>query len=201
VLFLETHLDPAPSSTRSEIRFIREFLENFGNVQLVVERVHSRADLEKFLEQARHRPKPRVVHIVSHGSRFHEHPRLFLSHDESVDLGTKKDLRLFEDLGVEVLFLSCCLLGGDRRMMHELLETSGVLAVVSYATAVSDYQAFITESLFYHLAYGTYKGKPSDLSFREIYERLRFALDYLGIDDHKRPLVDPMLEAAFADES
>jgi len=201
ILFLETHLDPSPSSTRSEIRFMRELLENFQDVELVIERVHSRADLETFLGHARVRPQPRVVHIVSHGSRQHHHPQLVLSAEEAVDLDRKGDLRLFQDLNVEVLFLSCCLLGGDRDLMRRLLETSGVLAVLSYAGAVTDYQAFITESLFYHLAYGTYKGKRSDLSFREVYERLKFALDYLGIDDHKRPLVDPMLEAVFADES
>jgi hypothetical protein len=54
-MLLETNLDPALDSVRSEIRFMRELLGNFDGVELVAGEVRSRADLEKFLWIARTR--------------------------------------------------------------------------------------------------------------------------------------------------
>lgn len=58
----------------------------------------------------------------------------------------------------------------------------------------------MTESLFYHLAYGYVRGRRSDLLLREVFEKLKFALDYLGIDPGPRPLDQPLIAAVFADE-
>ena len=41
VLFLETQLDEDIASTRSEIRFMREFLANFPWLELIAKEAHS----------------------------------------------------------------------------------------------------------------------------------------------------------------
>ena len=64
---------------------------------------------------------------------------------------------------------------------------------------MSDYEAFLTESLFYHLAYGYVRGRRSDLAFIEVYQKLIFALDQLGIDPGRHPLAEPLLRGVFAE--
>jgi hypothetical protein len=199
VMFLETQLDRSPTSQRSEIRFIRELLETFGSVQLIAKEVHSREDLEKFLDVAREDPLIKAVHIVAHGEREGHECALVLTADEIVDLRERDNRNLFRRLDVESLFFSACNLGGDLGLMRKILEVSGADAVFSYARTVDDYEAFLTESLFYHLAYGHVRGRRSDMSFVEVFERLRFALDYLEIDPSRRSLADPLLAAVFAE--
>jgi hypothetical protein len=197
-MFLETQLDASLASERSEIRFIREFLSNFGPVELVAKEVHSRADLEKFLNHARAEHRIQAVQIVSHGGGKTHPSSIVLTEDEIVDLRRKEGWRLFEDLAVEIIFLSCCRLGQDRALMQRVLDISGALAVFSYTRDVDDYQAFITESLFYHLAYGFVRGGRSNLLLEEVFEKLKFSLDYLGIDRDRRPLANPLVAAVFA---
>jgi hypothetical protein len=57
------------------------------------------------------------------------------------------------------------------------------------------------ESVFYHLAYGLVHGRRSSESFEEVYERPRFALDYLGIDHRRNALADPLIMAALCSSS
>ncbi len=142
-MFLETQLDEAFTSQRSEIRFVRELLQTFGSIELIAKEVHSRGDLEKFLTVAREDSDIQAVHIVAHGERARHECALVLTSD------------------------------------------------------VDDYEAFLTESLFYHLAYGYIRGRRSDLPFVEVYERLRFALDYLLIDPDRHSLAEPLLAAVF----
>lgn len=198
VMFLETQLDASLTSERSEIRFMRELLSNFGPVELVAKEVHSSADLEKFLNHARAEHHIQAVHIVSHGGGRVHPSSIVLTEDEIVDLRRKEGWRLFEDLAVEIIYLSCCRLGQDIAVMRRLLDVSGALAVFSYTRDVDDYQAFMAESLFYHLAYGFVRGERSDLMLEEVYEKLKFSLDYLGIDRTKHPLANPLVAAVFA---
>src|SRR3954467_9798121 len=80
VMLLETNLDDELDSVRSEIRFLRELLGNFDGIELIAKEVHSRADLEKFLDIARTR-RFGTIHIVSQrtgtgaGVGHHLHPR------------------------------------------------------------------------------------------------------------------------------
>ena len=82
---------------------------------------------------------------------------------------------------------------------RRVLDISGSDALFSYSRDVDDYEAFLTESIFYHLAFGHVRGRRSDLSFVEVYERLRFALDYLLIDPDRHSLANPLLAAVFAE--
>ena len=133
IMFLETQLDSRLSSQRSEIRFIRELLENFGFLELIAKEVHSREDLEKFLDAAREDVKVTALQIVAHGERGSEECALVLTSDEVVDLRRRENRRLFRELGVECLFFSCCRLGSDADLLSEILAESGALAVFSYA--------------------------------------------------------------------
>lgn len=199
VMLLETDLDPNPASDRTESLFLREFFDNFGDLRFVAKQIHSRADLEKFLDHARGRNRIDVVHIVAHGKGGRRGPSIGLTGGESLDLRRPEVQRLFRDLRVDALFFSCCQLGRQREVMRQLANVSGVGAVFSYADDVTDYQAFLIEAIFYHLACGYYRGKRSDLNWREVHERMKFGVDYLGIDDGKHPLVKPLLTAAFSD--
>ena len=201
VMLLETHLDSDLGSERTESRFLSEFFDNFGDLDFIAKQIHSRADLEKFLAYARGRNRIDVVHIVAHGKAGRRGTTIGLTGGESLDLRRGDVQRLFHDLRVDALFLSCCQLGGERAVMRDLLRASGVSAVFSYADDVTDYQAFLIEAIFYHLACGYFRGARSDLDWSEVYERLKFGVDYLGVDDGKHPLVEPLLVAAFADES
>jgi hypothetical protein len=198
VMLLETQLDPDLTSERGESRYLHELFGNFGDLEFIAKQIHSRADLEKFLEHARGRRRFDVLHIVAHGRSSRTRTSIGLTDGESLDLRRGDALRLFRDLRVDALFLSCCELGREMPLMRQLLQTSKVGVVLSYTDDVTDYQAFLIEALFYHLACGFYRGMRSDLDWREVYERLKFGLDYFGIDDGKHPLVDPMLVAAFA---
>ena len=198
IMLLETQLDLALTSPRSQIRFMREFLANFGRVNLIAKEVHSRTDLEKFLDHCRTDQDIEALHIVTHGLETRHESCVVLTEDELVDLRDRHNLELFGDLGVESIFLSCCQLGTDRRTMERLREVSGAVALFSYVREVDDYQAFLTEALFYHLAYGYLHGRRSDLSLRAVYEKLKFSLDYLSIDRNARSLTEPMLAGVFA---
>jgi hypothetical protein len=198
VMLLETHLDADLRSDRSESRFLREFFENFGDLEFVAQSIHSRADLDKFLAHARGRRRTDVVHIVAHGRAGRRGTSIGLTDGESLDLRRADVQHLFADLRADALFLSCCQLGKERTIMEQLVAVSGTGAVFSYSDDVSDYQAFLIEALFYHLACGFYRGLRSELQWREVYERVKFGADYFGIDDNKHPLVSPLLVAAFA---
>jgi hypothetical protein len=193
VMLLETNLDAALDSVRSEIRFMRELLSNFDGVELVAREVHSRADLEKFLDIARKR-RFGTIHIVSHGLAQAREWDIILTRDEPVNLRRRENLALFRDLKVGALFLSCCWLGQDRTMLRELLRRSGAAAVFGYTGVVTDYQAFLVEALYYHLAYGT----KARIEYDEIAEILRFTVDYLQIDTDPDALTDPLLVAETA---
>jgi hypothetical protein len=84
--------------------------------------------------------------------------------------------------------------------MHELLRISGADAIFSYTDTVRDYQAFVTEALFYHLAYGYFHGSDSKLLLTEVYERLKFSLDFLGIDHRRDSLTNPILVGDFSED-
>lgn len=198
VMFLETQLDLALASPRSQIRFMREYLTNFGRVSLIAKEVHSRSDLEKFLEHCRADREIQALHIVSHGMETRHETCLVLTEDKMVDLRDRNNRALFEDLGVEAIFLPCCQLGRDLGIMEKVRDVIGASGVLSYVREVDDYQAFLTESLFYHLAYGYIHGRRSDLSMQAVYEKLKFSIDYLGIDRSARALTEPMLAAVFA---
>ena len=58
-----------------------------------------------------------------------------------------------------------------------------------YTDVVTDYQAFLVEALYYHLAYGT----KARIKYDEIAEILRFTVDYLRIDPDPDALTEPLL--------
>lgn len=207
VMFLETRLDQDLSSSRSQLLFMKEFFRPFESTEIVPCEVHSRSDLRKFCDVARMDESIKALHIVAHGERTREESAIILTADERVDLNLPKNQSLFKGLGVEAVFLSCCQLGSDRDLMRKLLKVSGVDAVFSYGRDVTDYQAFVIESLFYHLAYGDLgkyfispSGDYESLSWDEVYNRLVLSSYTLGIDFGKRLLQSPLLVAEFEPE-
>jgi hypothetical protein len=200
VLFLETELSQPPISGRRQTSFMEEFFRNLPRLELVPRQVHSAADLRKFLDYARRDRAVKAVHIVAHGEQSAARRVILLTGGEQVRLDRPEGLSLFRDLKTEVIFFSCCLLGRDVELMRSVLRASGAKAIFSYTDHVNDYQAFIVESLFYHLAYGYVGGEHSRMDLREVYERLKFSLYFLGIDHVRDPLTRPLLVADFAED-
>jgi len=200
IIFMETQMDQELTSSRSQMIFMREFFRNLVDVEIISKEVHSRMDMEKFLDIAREDSSIKAVHIVAHGERTLEESAIVLTGNERLDLRLADNQSLFKGLRKEVIFFSCCQLGRDRRLMRKLLSIAEVDSIFSYRRNVNDYQAFITESLFYHLAYGYFYGRKSYLAvpWDDVYDRLVWSLYYLGIDKYKKyALKSPLLAAVF----
>lgn len=195
VLLLETQLDSSLASLRSQVRFMREFFQVLPDVELICKEIHSVVDLRKFLTLARRDRRIRIIHIIAHGEAPEGDSKLVLTNDEILDLTDRNNIRIFKDLNVDVLFLSACKIGVNSELMRRLARTAGVRAVFSYTDSVGDEQAFIAESLFYNLAFGKFQGRRSTLGWPEVYERLKIALEILGID--KYMLSNPLIVADF----
>jgi hypothetical protein len=110
-MLLETNLDDELDSVRSEIRFLRELLGNFDGIDLIAKEVHSRSDLEKFLDIARTR-RFGTIHIVSHGLAKAREWDIILTRDEPVNLRRRENMALFRDLKTDAL--SCRAAGSGR---------------------------------------------------------------------------------------
>lgn len=153
ILFLETNLDEKLSSGRTQIDFMKSFFKNFKHVDFVAQQVHSKSDLLKFLDYAR-TEKVDAVHIVGHGDISKNKCSLVLTMNEEIDLTKDENQKLFKNLNDCILFFSCCQIGADVDTMQKILKMSKAHAIFSYSDIVEDDQAFLIESLFYHLAIG-----------------------------------------------
>ena len=150
VLLLETALDKNPVSSRTQIDFMREFFRNY-DVNLAARQIHSRDDLEFFLNWAKTRPYVKIVHFVGHGSGSPGEARLRLTNGKSIDLSRKRDRDLFSALRSKIILLSCCNVGRDEQIIQRLAKTSGATAIFSYTEEVNDQQCFLIEAMFYHI--------------------------------------------------
>jgi hypothetical protein len=108
---------------------------------------------------------------------------------------------LANDLGIRRLKrLGALVLAGALAVGLMGQMTSSRVPKLVEADDINDYQAFVTESLFYHLAYGYFHGRESKMSFPEVYERLRFSLYFLGIDNRRDSPTAPLLAADFPED-
>ncbi len=165
VLILETRLDAALQSQRHSGTFLREFLQTYG-VRALYERVHTKRDLERFLEHARRTPNIPFIHFVAHGS-VKERSSLLLTF-ESVDL--HREAGMFRALDGKMLIFSSCDIGADRPAMERILEFSRARAIIAYTKEIDDAYSYLAESLLYGLVF------DSLLSPAEIVRRVRAAL-------------------------
>ena len=196
VLLLETDLDHDLASQRSQIPFLREFMRHFPGVELIAKEVHTREGLVKFLNIARGDPLIKMLHVVAHGSAAEDATSIVLTGEEHIDLRVRANLNLFRRLHTDAIMLSSCLVGQDGDLMGKMVKTSGASAVFCYSREIDDWQAFIIETLLYHLAFGVQPGRRP-LMWREIYERLKHSIASLRIDPRPEALADPLLVAAF----
>jgi len=165
VLILETRLDAALHSQRHSGTFLREFLQSYG-VRALYERVHTKRDLEQFLDQARRSPNIPYIHFVAHGS-VKERSSLLLTF-EAVNL--HREAGLFRGLDGKLLIFSSCDIGADRVAMGRILEFSRARAIIAYTKEIEDSYSYLAESLLYGLFL------DSLLSPVEIVRRVRGAL-------------------------
>ena len=194
VMFLETQMHEKLSEPNVQIDFMKAFLKNYTKVELIAHEVHSRSSLKKFMDIARKDSRVKIIHFSAHGNICGSKCNMILTGDENVDLSKSENISLFRDLKNMVIFFSCCQIGDDKEIMKKILKRSKAKAIFSYSDDVYNEQAFVIESLFYHLVYGRKKGSRStNVNFNSIYKRLLFAIDYLGIDyEGDEPLGDPI---------
>lgn len=180
---------------------MKSFFENYkDDIDFVPLQVHSKSDLLKFLDVAR-TEKFSAVHIVGHGKISKTKCSLGLTMNEKIDLTKEENQKLFKNLGGRIIFFSCCQIGADVNVMQKILKMSDARAIFSYSGDVEDHQAFLIESLFYHLTIGNFTiPENRKWSMHSVYEKLKFALDYLYIDDREEPLRNPLLVADFHDD-
>lgn len=194
VLFLETQLDDDIRSRRTQTEFLHHFFISLKHrVDFVPRQVHSRADLEIFLKEAR-RHRFDVVHFSGHGKANGHAAKLFLGprRDDYINLGDEEDRRLFHHLTDKVLVFSSCEVGKAAEAMTALQQESGAGAILGYTREVDDPRTYLIEPMFYQLlpnlgekAHGR-KKEFRDISWDEIDRRLRTVAHALGLTTSAR---------------
>ncbi|MDO8749722.1 MAG: hypothetical protein Q7K03_01050 [Dehalococcoidia bacterium] len=157
ILVLESQLDKDLRSSRSQKEFMRLLGQTFSGLSVFHREIHSFADLEHFIGEAR-KYKCDLIHYIGHGDIDQDGAFLRLTNDDTIKLSTaqpKMGLRVFHDLRDVVLLFSCCGVGDDEKSLLKLKQVSGARAIFAYRTkTVYDYQAFLTDSMLYQLLYG-----------------------------------------------
>jgi hypothetical protein len=191
LLFLETQMDSDIGSSRSQIGYMKELIRNLAdnNVEIITKEIHSKHDLEKFLEYARKDKTIEFIHIVCHGYSQNNSCVIYLTKNEEVNLKHKRVLELFKNLKDKVIFFSACQISANAEAMTDLLLVSKCQAIFGYTRDINDSQAIMIESIFYHYIFGLKKG----YYFRTIYQKILHAIDNLDIDYVEEPLADPLL--------
>ncbi|MBI4310446.1 MAG: hypothetical protein HY681_01585 [Chloroflexi bacterium] len=179
VLVLETQLDADPTSLRSQKEFMRILGTAYAHrgLEVSTKEVHSRADFLFFLELAR-RNAYYMVHFVGHGNKTSKDTSIRFSNGESLIL-SGSDVSVFKDLNVPILIFSCCSVGKDQETIDQLMRRSGAKAVFAYAVTLYDYQAFIIDSMIYHLLFGDVPKAEENMFLDEIGNRVKNAIEEL----------------------
>jgi hypothetical protein len=196
ILFLETKLDPKPSSNRNSIDFMKSFFKTQDDIDFESETIHSKVDLLKFLVDAKKYKNLIATHISAHGKGSKNICSLIFTKNEEIDLTKSENQKIFQDLNSRILFFSCCQIGRNADVMNKILKLSKAEAIFSYSDDVNDDQTFLIESIFYHLFIGYNGYNYNQLPIHIIYEKLKNALDFLLIDsrrDKKDILLNPLL--------
>lgn len=195
VLYLETQLDKRIDSKRSQIGFMKQLIPILADerVEIITKEVHSKADLEKFLGYARRDPDIQYIHFGGHGQSRRGTCSIYLTGNEEINLNYKRNLGIFKNLREKIIFFSCCQIGSNSEAIKNLLKVSKSWAILGYSRDVHDHQTIIIESLFYHYCFAS----AARLCFKTIYEKIKFAIDYLNIDENEEPLFDPLFVGYF----
>lgn len=195
ILYLETQLDKNIDSKRTQVKFMEELISNLTpeDFEIITKEVHSREDLKKFLSYARRDPKIFCIHFGGHGFAKRGLCSIVLTKNEKINLKHKKNLELFKNLPNKILFFSCCQIGSDNETINKILKISKADGVFGYSRNVLDSQAIIIESLFYHYCCTS----EVERTYNTIYEKIKFATDFLDIDTAKEPLSDPLFVGYF----
>lgn len=91
-----------------------------------------------------------MIHYIGHG----DSAEISFPDGDSLKLTKKEDRRMFGGLGLDVLLFSCCRFGRNKRVLSRLAEESDTGMVIAYKADVLAHEAFLIDSLVYHLVYG-----------------------------------------------
>ena len=146
-LILETRLDRSLRSGRSYGPMMQQWLSAHG-VEALYERVHTTSGLRYFLGREGREVSTRFVHIMVHGRREPGTRKgtLRLTFER---LRLMEEVDMFSGLTGKIILLSCCEIGGDKKLMQAIKHVSGAAAVIAYRVSVEDWYTNLVEVLLY----------------------------------------------------
>ena len=180
VLMLETRLDTSLRSDRQDREFFRQFFKPYG-IRCLYETVHTKKDLAYFLRLARKASSNiRWIHYLGHGDREEGTTRcdLVLTHDRVV---LPDQVDIFGDLFGKILIFSCCDVGSNRRVLHEILKATDAQAVFAYRGEVYDEQTRLAEAMLYNLMIRKPGLKP-----KKVAQFVNYSLWNIGVEFNRR---------------
>ena len=196
VLLLEGQLDADTASVRSQKEFMRILGTAYqvGNKKYVREfiakEVHSLADFKYFIDLVRKdRSANYLVHFVGHGESTEKETFLQLTNGDKISMKSKKGLSIFRDLPHVEILLSCCGVGKDQKALDTLRRVSGAQAVFAYTSLVYDYQAFLIDSMLYHLLFGPVPWRYDEIPYQSIGKRVQDAIESLLLFRNRKKIL------------
>ena len=172
-----------------------------GSLQFSVNETSSREKFNRQLTNIRRSPKkPDGIHFMGHSGRTKDKTFIVVGCEE-IDLKSEFDQSMFkgigfsDDLGTGWILFSCCKIGDDAESLKRLAEISGgtVFAFESSEnpsdtggkdTDRLEHQAFIVDSMFYHLMFtphGYFNSDQDNIPYCDIRDRLKRAIEALAI--------------------
>jgi len=166
-----------------------------GRLQFAVRETSSREKFKRQLTNIRRRSKDTDgIHFMGHGGKENDNTCIEVG-CEAIDLKSESDRNFFEGLGDGWILFSCCQIGEDTDSLDRLAKISGRTIFAygfsnnrSHAKDVGsnllENQAFIVDSLFYHLALVPseyFDRNRNNVTYARIHDRLNKAVEALAI--------------------
>ena len=152
-----------PDQFQEQAEYIKILTSSYpaNRIGVSTREIFSPDDLEGCLDQIRRLnersenkngyPVVDMIHFVGHG----DSDGIVFPNAEFLDLTKKRNREMFANLGLEWLLFSCCQFGKKKRGLIDKLADEGAANVVlAYRREVLHHEAFLIDSMIYHMAYG-----------------------------------------------
>lgn len=147
----------------NRITFASKEVLNKDDFNLALDQVRI-ANIEN--RRAEQQPAVDMIHFIGHS----DGAGLYFPEGSPLRISQREDREAFEGLGVECLLFSCCQIGRKKDLLRKLGDESDALMVLAYRTEVEHYEAYLIDSMIYHLLYG--QSIEEVMSYHDIGNRL-----------------------------
>ena len=162
VIYAPNETDPLAKSSytdtiANQTKYIELLEQTYkkGTFYIATAPVQTRADLRFELDRVREHNKNGMnidmVHFLGHSTE--DGNGIHLTRDD-VDLTKPAGLDMFKDINVECLLFSCCDLGSKDGLIHRIQDRSNASLVLAYKHLLNDHDAYMADSITYHLLWG-----------------------------------------------